>query len=102
MGNAGVEQTDNWREYVARQHGRVDELRKAFDGTDKNRDDRLGPEEVFALARRFYDNREPTQAKVNEIMSHLDLDGDGSVSRDEFIKAAGYLQNAFGHNSCEF
>lgn len=51
---------------------------------------------VTELARRYYDGREPTEKKVSQIISRLDLNGDGEISLPVFLSAAHMLQAAFG------
>mmetsp|Transcript_11227 Transcript_11227/g.21160 ORF Transcript_11227/g.21160 Transcript_11227/m.21160 type:complete len:706 (-) Transcript_11227:141-2258(-) len=95
--HAGVHQTENWMDFVARNSSSVEELKKTFEQLDRDKDGRLGPQEVLALAQKFYDGRTPTQKKVNEIISRIDLDGDGTITLDELVQSSEKFHNAFAH-----
>ena len=56
---------------------------------------RLEGPEILELAKRFYDGREPTLKQIAAIMDRIDPDGSGSVTWDQFVRAAGVISRAF-------
>ncbi len=64
----------------------IDELRKAFDVMDENKDGQVTKDELKKLLQGL--GEEVTDEIVNEMISIADEDGDGKVNFTEFCKAA--------------
>lgn len=96
----GVEQKTNWVAEVA--SSTKEELTALFNSLDTENAGVLDTSGVTELAKRFYDGRTPTEKKVSQIFSRLDLNGDGKVSLEVFLSAAAILEQAFGSVSTEF
>mmetsp|Transcript_21552 Transcript_21552/g.41155 ORF Transcript_21552/g.41155 Transcript_21552/m.41155 type:complete len:603 (-) Transcript_21552:81-1889(-) len=79
----GIIMGESWMEHLALQANSLSSLKKVFDSLDKNGDGRLDSTEVKALARQFYDGREPTDKDVAKIIARLDKNGDGSLTFEE-------------------
>ena len=84
-----------WQEFLALCSDQVEELRKVFVELDVDNKGRLEGPEILELAKRFYDGREPTMKQIAAIMDRIDSSGSGSVTWDEFVKAAGAFHRAF-------
>ena len=102
IAQAGIAQQQNWQDFLATHADSCEALAALFDKLDVNGNGFLTPSEVLELAKQFYDGREPTEKKINQIISMMDHDGDGQVSRDELLRNAGCLQNAFGQAANSF
>ena len=84
-----------WQEFLALHSDQVEELRQVFVELDTDNKGRLEGPEILELAKRFYDGREPTLKQIAAIMDRIDASGSGSVTWEEFAKAAGVISNAF-------
>ena len=91
----GAVPKSTWQEFLALHSDQVEELRKVFVELDVNDKGRLEGPEILELAKRFYDGREPTMKQIAAIMDRIDSGGSGSVTWDEFVKAAGVISSAF-------
>jgi len=91
----GVTMRPSWHEFVALNADSIEDLTEIFHECDKNNSGALTYDEVTALAKRFYDGREPTKAKIESIFKDLDINGDGQVSLEELIQGAQSMQRCF-------
>ena len=91
----GAAPKPTWKEFLALHSDHVEELRQMFVELDVDNKGRLEGPEIFELAKRFYDGREPTMKQIAAIMDRIDSRGSGSVTWDEFIKGAGVFASAF-------
>ena len=66
----GIEILPTWQEYVVAKGDRVEELTRVFAELDQDGSGTLNYEEVTMLARRFFDGREPTKARIRSIYRH--------------------------------
>lgn len=96
LANADVEQKKNWEEFLALNAGHCDDLKALFKRLDTDNSGSLDSSEVAELAKQFYDGREPTQKKIDQIVSMLDTTGDGKVTLGELIGGSQVMHNAFG------
>ena len=64
----------------------IEELRKAFDVMDANKDGQVTKDELKQLLSGL--GEEVTDEVVNEMIQIADTDGDGKVNFEEFCKAA--------------
>mmetsp|Transcript_75455 Transcript_75455/g.125809 ORF Transcript_75455/g.125809 Transcript_75455/m.125809 type:complete len:308 (-) Transcript_75455:216-1139(-) len=69
------------------EYDEYDELRKDFDAVDANGSGTLDVDEVRKLLSQERNGTAPTETELAAMMSSLDLDGDGQVTFDEYIKA---------------
>mmetsp|Transcript_13579 Transcript_13579/g.32217 ORF Transcript_13579/g.32217 Transcript_13579/m.32217 type:complete len:88 (+) Transcript_13579:2150-2413(+) len=74
---------------------KVDELTKVFSELDKDKSGKLNYEEVAQLASRFFDGRQPTEARIRSIFSQFDEDGDGELSLEEMLAGVQAMHRAF-------
>jgi len=91
----GAAPKPTWQEFLALHSDHVGELRAMFNELDVDNKGRLEGPEIFELAKRFYDGREPTMKQIAAIMDRIDAGGTGSVTWDEFVKGAGVIASAF-------
>ncbi|CAC5414831.1 CALM [Mytilus coruscus] len=63
----------------------MEEIRKTFNILDKNHDGRLSKTELIKGIHLLKVN--PTEVEAEDIMTELDLDGDGLVTWEEYLKA---------------
>ncbi|XP_063406529.1 uncharacterized protein LOC134690486 [Mytilus trossulus] len=63
----------------------MEEIRRTFNLLDINHDGRLSKTEIIKGIHLLKVN--PTEVEAEDIMSELDLDGDGLVSWEEYLKA---------------
>jgi len=84
-----------WQEFLALHSDQMEELRRVFVELDVDSKGQLEGPEILELAKRFYDGREPTLKQIGAIMDRIDPDGSGSVTWDQFVKAAGVISSAF-------
>ncbi|CAG2219424.1 CALM [Mytilus edulis] len=63
----------------------IEEIRKTFNLLDKNHDGRLSKTEIIKGIHLLKVN--PTEVEADDIMNELDLDGDGLVTWEEYLKA---------------
>ena len=59
-------------------------LREAFKMFDKNRSGFIEAKEIVAVA--FHLGEPPTEEELREFMQEADLDGDGKLNYNEFVK----------------
>jgi len=93
----GVAQKPTWHEYVAMHGNDIDLMKKVFKELDTDGNGLLDYKEVASLAKRFFDGREPTEARVANLLTQLDADGDGRVTLEELIQGAHKLHCSFGY-----
>jgi len=79
----GITMAKSWEEFLVFNKSKFGDLRKVFDALDANGDGSLSPDEVKALARHFFDGREPTDQQVSRIMQRMDKDGNGRLTFHE-------------------
>jgi len=91
----GAAPKSTWQEFLALNSDQVEELRQVFVELDVDNKGRLEGPEILELAKRFYDGREPTLKQIAAIMDRIDPDGSGSVTWDQFVKAACVISRAF-------
>ena len=53
---------------------------------------------MAALARRFFDGKEPTPQRVAAIFRGFDLNDDGKITMDEIIAGSQKLHRAFSRD----
>ena len=73
----------------------VDDLVRVFSELDVDNSGGLDANEVAVLARRFFDGREPTPARVQAVFRGFDLNDDGKITLDELIAGSQKLHRAF-------
>ena len=55
----------------------------------------LNYEEVTQLARRFFDGREPTEARIRSIFRQFEKNGDGEISLESMLSGVQSMHRAF-------
>ena len=55
----------------------------------------LNYEEVTQLARRFFDGREPTEARIRSIFRQFEKNGDGEISLESMLSGVQAMHRAF-------
>ena len=78
----GVEIHPTWQEYVVAHGSKIEQMTKVFHELDRDGSGALSFAEVTELARRFYDGRVPTEAKVKSIFRAFDKNEKGEVTLD--------------------
>ena len=76
----GVEIHPTWQEYVVAHGSKIEQMTKVFHELDRDGSGALSFAEVTELARRFYDGRVPTEAKVKSIFRAFDKNEKGEVT----------------------
>ena len=64
----------------------VAQLREAFTAFDADNSGKLDRNELRRMARELFDEENVSEADLDEAISAADVDGDGQVSFDEFIR----------------
>ena len=91
---SGVEIRSTWQEFVVSNGDKVDEMRKIFEELDVNKDGTLDFNEITALAKRFFDGREPKPAQVKMIFGSFGAAKD-AVTFDEFLEGVQRMNRSF-------
>merc|ERR1719399_136478 len=91
----GIEVEETWHEYVIANGDRVEEITRFFHELDKNNSGTLNYEEVTQLARRFFDGRQPTEARIRSIFREFEKNGDGEISLESMISGVQSMHRAF-------
>jgi len=91
----GVIIRPTWHEYVALHAQDIDQMKKVFAELDKDNNGCLDYSEVVVLAKHFFDGREPTKGRIEQIFKDLDANGDGKVTFDELVQGAQRMQRCF-------
>lgn len=86
----GVTIKHSWQEFTASFASEATKLKELFSELDTNMDGKMNAEEFGALLKRFYDGREPPAAFVKSVIQRFDVDRDGEISFDEFLKVVEY------------
>ena len=61
-----------------------EELKSAFDLFDKNKDGILSTAELGSVLKNI--GLSPTEEELNDIINEVDMDGNGTIDYDEFLK----------------
>ena len=85
----GVTIRETWNEFIALHGDRVDEMRQVFNELDKDKSGTLDFSELTALAKRFYDGREPTLKRIRAIFDELGTGGEHREHRFDASEDAG-------------
>ena len=91
----GVEIHPTWQEYVVAHGSKIEQMTKVFHELDRDGSGALSFAEVTELARRFYDGRVPTEAKVKSIFRAFDKNEKGEVTLDAMLHGVQSMQRAF-------
>jgi len=91
----GIEILPTWQEYVVSKGDRVEEIMRVFAELDKDNSGTLNYEEVTQLARRFFDGREPTEARIRSIFRQFEKNGDGEISLESMLSGVQSMHRAF-------
>jgi glucose-6-phosphate 1-dehydrogenase len=106
----GVTIRETWNEFIALHGDRVDEMRQVFNELDKDKSGTLDFSELTALAKRFYDGREPTLKRIRAIFDELGTGGEhrehrfdasedagrrGQITFEQMLASAQRMQRAF-------
>ena len=100
----GVEIRPTWQEFVVTNGDRVEQLRAIFNQLDKNQSGTIGLADVAELAKRFYDGRIPSAARVKKIFRQFDSQTDDAhlsrivITFDEFLEGIQLMHRAFHVN----
>ena len=97
----GVEIRPTWQEFVATNGYHVEQLKAIFDEVDKDKSGTLDFAEVTELAKRFYDGRTPSEARVKKLFRQFDDQTDEKylkrivITFEEFLEGIQRMHRAF-------
>lgn len=95
----GIHHKPTWHEHVAMNGQNCDLMKAAFSFADKNGDGFLDYCEVAAVAKHYYDGREPTAARIQALFGDVDVDGDKKISLDQFLAGTQAMHRAFTYDN---
>ncbi len=64
-----------------------DQLESVFMSLDKDKDGKLGKEELIQGYKEMFGEGYPAEEEVEKIMAHIDIDGNGYIDLTEFVMA---------------
>jgi glucose-6-phosphate 1-dehydrogenase len=92
---SGVAMRPTWHEYLALHPDLEKSMTEVFHELDKDKSGYLDYDEVTALAKRFFDGRQPTKKRIAALLGELDPNQDGKITLEELLGAAQGMQRAF-------